>query len=261
MSELKNKTVVVTGAGRGIGKYIALGFAAAGANVVITDIDQSTADECLGELLAHGVKAKAIMADCSDLAAIDAMFAETVADFGRLDVLVNNAAITFQADIMDITEADHDRVHRINSKGTFFSLQKGARYMIDQGGGGRIINISSIAGRGFAGTSNAAYAATKGGIIALTRIAANQLAKYNITVNAICPGMTLTPLALKIFQKRAEEQGITQAEYIQQFASTIPLKRANTVDDMTGTAVFLATEGARNITGQSINVDGGLVMS
>jgi len=133
--------------------------------------------------------------------------------------------------------------------------------MIAQGGGGRIINMASIAGRGFSGTSNAIYAASKGAVIALTKTAAQQLARHDINVNAICPGVTLTDLVNEIVGTRAKERGKTLEEALEEFQKPIPLRRANTPEDIAAMAVFLASPGARNITGQAYNVDGGLVPS
>jgi len=180
--------------------------------------------------------------------------------FGRLDVIVNNAGVTRRAYIMDLTEADWDRIHRVNAKGVFFCLQGAARRMIDQGGG-RIINIASIAGRGYAGTSNAAYAASKGAVIALTRTAAQQLGRHNITVNAICPGVTRTPLLDQIFTAMQEKEGISKADAEARAARPIPLGRINEPEDIAAMAIFLASPGSRNITGQAYNVDGGLITS
>ena len=128
-----------------------------------------------------------------------------------------------------------------------------------EGDGGRIINIASIAGRGYAGTSNAAYAASKGAVISLTKTAAQQLAKHDITVNAICPGVTRTELLEKIFTTIEESQGISKAEAEARAARPIPLQRINEPEDVAAMAIFLASPGARNITGQAYNVDGGLI--
>jgi NAD(P)-dependent dehydrogenase (short-subunit alcohol dehydrogenase family) len=166
---------------------------------------------------------------------------------------------------MDLTEADWDRIHRVNAKGVFFCLQRAAREMIRQnqadGSGGRIINIASIAGRGYPGTSNAAYAASKGAVIAMTKTAAQQLGRHNINVNAICPGVTRTELGARNTVERAAERGITVAELQAQQEAGIPIGRANQPEDIAAMAVFLASPGARNITGQAYNVDGGLVPS
>ena len=132
--------------------------------------------------------------------------------------------------------------------------------MIDQGGG-RIINIASIAGRGYAGTSNAAYAASKGAVIALTKTAAQQLGPHDINVNAICPGVTRTPLGDRNLVIRAQEQGVSIEEALKNHLKPIPIGRANQPEDIAALAVFLASPGARNVTGQAYNVDGGLVLS
>ena len=257
---LENLVVLVTGAGNGIGAGIVRAMAAAGAHVACADIDmdaaQCSADAAAGE----GVESLALHADAGDAGAIEAMLDATMERFGRLDVIVNNAGVTRRAYIMDLTEADWDRIHRVNAKGVFFCLQGAARRMIDQGGG-RIINIASIAGRGYAGTSNAAYAASKGAVIALTRTAAQQLGRHNITVNAICPGVTRTALLDQIFTAMQEKEGISKADAESRAARPIPLGRINEPEDIAAMAVFLASPGSRNITGQAYNVDGGLITS
>jgi NAD(P)-dependent dehydrogenase (short-subunit alcohol dehydrogenase family) len=265
MSILQDRVVLVTGAGAGIGRATSLAMAEAGANVAVADIDLAAAQRTADQIATNTRRSLAIEVDCGDVAKIDAMVARTVAEFGRLDVIVNNAGVTRFAYIMDLTEADWDRIHRINAKGVFFCLQRAAREMIRQnqadGSGGRIINIASIAGRGYAGTSNAAYAASKGAVIALTKTAAQQLGRHNINVNAICPGVTRTELGARNAVERAAERGITVAELQAQQETGIPIGRANQPEDIAAMAVFLASTGARNITGQAYNVDGGLVPS
>jgi NAD(P)-dependent dehydrogenase (short-subunit alcohol dehydrogenase family) len=188
------------------------------------------------------------------------MIARTVAELGRLDIIVNNAGVTRAAPIMDLTEADWDRIHRVNAKGVFFCLQRAAREMMKTGGG-RIINIASIAGRGHPAASNAAYAASKGAVIALTGKASFELGPHNITVNSICPGFTRTELSARNSTARAAQRGISVEELQAEQEAAIPIRRANTPEDIAAMAVFLASPGARNITGQSYNVDGGLVPS
>ncbi|HVC55385.1 MAG TPA: SDR family oxidoreductase [Stellaceae bacterium] len=266
MTTLQDKIVLVTGAGAGIGHAIALAMAENGATVAAADIDRGAAERTAAEAAGANRRAIAIEADCGDVRSIDAMVARTIAELGRLDVIVNNAGVTRFADIMDLTEADWDRIHRVNAKGVFFCLQRAAREMIKQfdasgAGGGRIINIASISGRGYAGASNAAYAASKGAVIALTKMAAQQLGRYDINVNAICPGVTRTELGARNAAARATARGLTVAQLYAEQEAGIPIRRANTPDDIAAMAVFLASPGARNITGQSYNVDGGLVPS
>src|SRR5271169_4534844 len=210
MADLQDKVVLVTGAGAGIGRATALAMAEAGATVAAADIDLAAAQRTAADAATNARRAIAIEADCGDVASIDAMVARTVAEFGRLDVIVNNA---------------------------------------------------SISGRGYAGASNAAYAASKGAVIALTKTAAQQLGRHNINVNAICPGVTRTELGARNAVTRAAERGITVAELQAEQETGIPIGRANTPEDIAAMAVFLASPGARNITGQAYNVDGGLVPS
>src|SRR5947209_16072245 len=260
MSVLQDKIVLVTGAGAGIGRATALAMAEVGANVAAADIDLAAAQRTADQAAGNARRAIAIEADCGDVASIDAMIARTVAELGRLDVIVNNAGVTRYAQIMDLTEADWDRIHRVNAKGVFFCLQRAAREMISQGGG-RIINIASISGRGYAGASNAAYSASNGGVIGPTEKAAHELGPHNINVNAICPGVTRTELGQRNAAGRAAERGIPVEQLYAEQEAGIPIRRANTPDDIAAMAVFLASPGARNVTGQSYNVDGGLVPS
>src|SRR5438874_1609147 len=265
MALLQDKIVLVTGAGAGIGRATALAMAAEGATVAAADIDPAAAQRTAEAAAGNRGRAIAIEADCGDVASIEAMVTRTVAELGRLDVIVNNAGVTRYAYIMDLTEADWDRIHRVNAKGVFFCLQRAAREMMRQfdkdGGGGRIINIASISGRGYAGASNAAYAASKGAVIALTKMAAQQLGRHDINVNAICPGVTRTELGARNAVTRAAARGISVVELQAEQEREIPIRRANTPEDIAAMAVFLASPGARNITGQSYNVDGGLVPS
>lgn len=257
---LKDKVVLVTGSGAGIGEAIAVAMAEAGAQVVSADIDGAAAQKIADAAAEFQTKTMALQADVGNVEEIDRMISRTVDEFGRLDIIVNNAGVTRRAYIMDLTEEDWDRIHRVNAKGVFFCLQRAARTMIAQGEG-RIINIASIAGRGYAGTSNAAYAASKGAVIALTKTAAQQLGPHNINVNAICPGITRTPLSDRNLAVRAEEQGVSLEVALENHLKPIPIGRANQAEDIAAMAVFLASPGARNITGQAYNVDGGLVLS
>ena len=258
--ELENQTAVVTGAGQGIGRAIALRLAEAGAHVAVADINAVTVEETADAVSALGRERLAIHADMGSVAEIDDVIGATRDAFGRIDIIVNNAGVTRYLDVMDVEEADWDRIHRVNARGVFFAMQRAAREMIAQGDGGRIINIASIAGKGYTGTSNAAYAASKGAVLAMTMIAADQLARHDINVNAICPGVTVTELSITNMRHRAERSGVSIAELERARDARIPIGRANTPEDIAAMARFLAGPGARNITGQAFNVDGGLVM-
>jgi len=257
---LQNQVVLVTGGGAGIGAAIALAMAESGATLAVADIDATAAGRTAEQAGRKGNRALAVQADCGDVKSIDAMIARTAAELGRLDVIVNNAGVTRAAYIMDLTEADWDRIHRVNAKGVFFCLQGAAKVMIPQGGG-RIVNIASIAGRGFVGTSNAIYAASKGAVISLTKTAAQQLGRHNINVNAICPGVVKTDLLDRMLTERAQQRGRPKSEMLAEIEKPIPIRRANDPEDIAAMAVFLASPGARNITGQCYNVDGGLIPS
>jgi NAD(P)-dependent dehydrogenase (short-subunit alcohol dehydrogenase family) len=255
---LTNQVALVTGAGQGIGKASALALAAAGAHVVVADIVREKAEETAEAIMSRQRRSLAVQVDVGDLKEIDRMVRATLDGFGQIDILLNNAGVTRRADIMEITEADWDRIHRVNAKGVFFCLQRVAQEMIPRRSG-RIINIASIAGKGYAGTSNAAYAASKGAVISLTKTAAQQLGRHNINVNAVCPGVTRTALSDANLEVRAKQDGVTVAEMERRRAAVIPLERVNDPEDIAAMVVFLASAGARNITGQSFNVDGGII--
>jgi NAD(P)-dependent dehydrogenase (short-subunit alcohol dehydrogenase family) len=256
---LNDRVAIVTGAGHGIGKATAIALAQAGAHVAVVDIDPGAAKSTADAVSTAGRRSVALDVDVGDLASIDRMAGRVADVFGQIDILVNNAGVTRRAHIMDLTEADWDRIMRVNGKGVFFCLQRVAREMISRRSG-VIINIASIAGKGYAGTSNAIYAASKGAVISLTRIAALQLARHNINVNAICPGTTLSALSEANLQVRASEEGVSVEEMERRRNAAIPLGRPNEPQDVAALAVFLASPGARNITGQSLNVDGGVIL-
>lgn len=256
--QLKDQIAIVTGAGQGIGKAAALKLAAAGADIACVDINATTVAEVAEAVRAAGRRSVAITADLGSVAEINRMVAETVSAFGRIDTLVNNAGVTRRAYIMDLTEEDWDRIHRVNAKGVFFCLQAVAREMIPRKSG-RIINLASVAGKGFHGTSNAIYAASKGAVISLTKTAAQQLGRYNINVNAVCPGVVMTAMIEDILKTRSRNENRAYEEVLAETVADVPLKRANGPEDIADMIVFLASPGARNVSGQCINVDGGLV--
>lgn len=257
---LDGKVAMVTGAAQGMGRAIALRLAGEGASVVATDINGGLVERTSIDIRELGRDAIAVEADIGDIDDMNRVVDAALNEFGRIDILVNNAGVTRYSDIMDLTVEDWDRIHRVNARGVFFCLQRVAREMIGTGDGGRIVNIASIAGKGYSGTSNAAYAASKGAVISMTHIAAHQLGRYDINVNAICPGVTRTEMSINNMAQRAENLGVPTEELEARRNSVIPIGRANEPDDIADMAVFLAGPGSRNITGQAFNVDGGLVM-
>jgi NAD(P)-dependent dehydrogenase (short-subunit alcohol dehydrogenase family) len=258
MMSISDRIAIVTGAGNGIGRAIAVALAEAGAHIVAVDIDPAAAEATATAVGKLGRRGVGLAADVGDVAAIDKMVRGVVETIGPPDILVNNAGVTRRAHIMDLTEHDWDRIMRVNGKGVFFCLQRVAREMIPRRSG-TIVNIASIAGKGFVGASNAIYAASKGAVLGLTRLAALQLAPHNVNVNAICPGTTITALSEANLRDRAREQGVSVEEMARRRNASIPLGRPNDPEDVAALAVFLAGPGARNITGQSFNVDGGII--
>jgi len=255
---LKDKIAIVTGAGTGMGKAIALRYAREGAHVVAAEIDAASGQQTAAEVSAHDRRGLFVRTDMGKVADINAMVAKAVETFGQIDILVNNAGVTKSLGFFDVTEADWDWIHSVNARGVFFCMQAVAREMVKRNQG-KIINTASIAGKGFRGTSNISYAGSKGAVIAMTRIGASQLAKYNINVNAICPGATRTSMYERIMKQITEREGITEEQAVARMDVSIPLRRSNTPDDIANMAAFLASDEARNITGQSFNVDGGLM--
>lgn len=257
MGVLDGRIALITGVAAGMGTGIATAFAEAGATVTGVDIDEPA-----GRAVMEGLgrpDASFVPCDVARVGEGEGVVRHVVDTHGRLDVLVNNAGVTKSLGFFDVTEADWDRINSVNNRGLFFLMQAAARAMRDRGEGGRIINIASIAGKGYRGTSNVAYAGTKGSVIAMTRISAAQLARYGINVNAICPGVTRTALFDQVIDELVDRLGGTREEAEARAVRSIPLRRANEPADIAALAVYLASDAARNVTGQSWNVDGGLV--
>ena len=258
---LDGTTALVTGAGAGIGEATAVALANAGADVAVADFDADAATRTRAKLESLGRRSVSIRADIGDLSDINSMVRTAVRELGGIDVLVNNAGVTRHGAILDTSEELWDLMHRVNAKGTFFCMQSVARQMVEQGRGGRIINISSTGAKGFRGTSSAAYAASKGAIISMTYIAAIQLATHDINVNAICPGLVDTQMLRGMLAQRSADTGTPVEQLVEGLKQMVPLGRLDDPEDVGALAAFLAGPGGRNITGQTINIDGGLVMN
>ena len=245
---LNGKVAVITGASRGIGKAIAVSMAKEGATVVINyNGSKERAEEVKKEIEANGGKAGVYQCDVSDFAACEAFMKDVIKEYGRVDILVNNAGITRDGLLMAMTEEDFDQVLDTNLKGAFNCIRFCSRQMLKQKGG-RIINMSSVSGvAGNAGQVN--YAASKAGIIGMTKATAKELASRHITVNAIAPGFIETEMTDALGDK-VKEAAVGQ----------IPLGTFGKPEDVANLAVFLASDKAAYITGQVIHVDGGMVM-
>ena len=244
---LVGKIAVITGAARGIGQACAERFLTEGAKVVLADIDGDDLATTAGELAALG-DLRAVTTDVTKRAAVDALVATAVDAFGRLDLMVNNAGIARNQGFLDIAEQDFDDVIGVNLKGAFFGVQAAARQMIAQGGGGAIINMSSINAL-LANPNLATYAISKGGMNQLTAVAAVALAPHGIRVNGIGPGTILTEMVAKAV--------LSSEEARQTVLSRTPMGRCGETSEIAAVAAFLASEDASYITGQTIYPDGG----
>ena len=231
-----------------------------GARLAVADLNLDGVEAVAQGIRDRGGEAIAIEADVRDLASIDAMVTAAVDAFGGIDILMNNAGITRYAPLLEVPESDWDSIMGVNAKGSFFTLQRVAKEMVARGQGGRIINMGSVVGKG-GRASNAAYAASKGAVIAFTYQAASALAQHDINVNAICPGGAETEMFAGVRRQRAAAMGQTFEEHTLAGLAGVPLGRIIAPEDVAKLAVFLMGPGGYNITGQTINIDGGVLMN
>jgi len=245
---LKNQVVIVTGGARGIGKAIALTFVREGAKVVLVDVDKERLETLKNEIIKTGGEAVAISCDISKSSKVKEMVNQVQEIFGRIDVLVNNAGIIRRGTIETVTEEDWDRVMEVNLKGTF-NCSKAVVEVMKQQGYGKIVNVSSIAGKMGDITSAPGYGSSKAGMDALAKTLAMQLARYGINVNTVSPHAIETEMSAQWSEERRKE-----------IIASIPLGRLGKPEDVANAVLFLASEEASFITGEILDVNGGALM-
>ncbi len=249
---LANKVAIVTGGNSGIGKAIALELARQGANIVIDYVSHPDAAEAVEKQIAEfGGRAIGIAADVSKLSDLEKLINSAVDHFGRLDIMVNNAGVETRTSILDTTEEQYEKVLDVNLKSAFFGAQIAARQMIKQGGGGRIINITSVH-EDWPMPGNTAYCVSKGGMRMLTRTAGVELAPHNILVVGVGPGAVATPI---------NQSTMSDPAQLAKLNAAIPLGRMAKPEEIASVVAFLATDGASYLTATTIIADGGMMQS
>ena len=259
--DLEGQVAIVTGAGRGIGRAIALRLAQEGCRVTVADLDGETAAQVSAEIQELGGRALALQVDVTRRDDVERMVRQTTAALGSLRILVNNAGIGAIAPLLETDEETWDALMNVNAKGVLFCSQAAARQMIAQGGGGRIINNASGAGKIAPGKylPLGAYAASKHAVVALTKQMGLELSDHGILVNCVCAGIVDTPMWDQIDRETAARQGVPVGSIKEQAVADIPLGRIQQPDDVANMFAFLASADASYMTGQTYNVSGGLL--
>jgi NAD(P)-dependent dehydrogenase (short-subunit alcohol dehydrogenase family) len=252
----KGQVVLITGAAQGLGRATAQAFARLGAAVALVDMNDAQLNDTAGELRRAGAECAAIAADITAPGAAADIVQKTVSLLGRLDILINNAGISSVESLLDVTEREWDRVFAVNVKALFFLLPAAARVMKDSGGG-KIVNVSSPGTR-MTLTNYTSYATSKAAVDYITRTAAANLGVYGITVNAVAPGRMDTPMQRITEESNAAAAGVDLKTYIQSRTVDIPLRRRTTPEEVAEGIVWLATQTASYVTGNRLNISGGL---
>jgi meso-butanediol dehydrogenase / (S,S)-butanediol dehydrogenase / diacetyl reductase len=258
--QVEQKSIIVTGSGSGIGEAIARDLAAQGGRLVIADINLAAAERVANAIRKDGAEAIAVKVDVVDRASVQAMIKAAVKAHGRLDVMFNNAGISKAGQFLEASEADFTRIMNINALGVLIGMQEAAKQMIAQGGGGKIINTASIAGK--VGEKIATiYCASKACVISLSQAGAEALGEYNITVNCFSPGFVKTPLWDGLDQDLIKAGYREEPNAVEELArNKAILKRVSTPEDLVGATTFLASDRSNYITGQNLMVEGGVRM-
>ncbi len=257
--DLAGKVALITGGGSGIGRGFALAMARAGAGVAVLDIDGDAAERVAAEVIALGQPAVAHRVDVTDAAAIQAAVDASIAALGHIDFVFANAGVLGPADFLDISPLDWDGVLDVNVKGVAHTCRAVVPHLMERRAGRILITASYNGVR--AGAHVIPYRVSKAAAIMYTRCLAMVMAPYDVTVNAICPGVTLTPMQLAYAEATAAERGIATEEYLADRAARIPMQHFTEIDDLAGLALFLVSDSARLITGQAIAPDGGVMTS
>jgi len=254
---LKDKVAIVTGGGQGIGRAIVLRLAQEGADVVIGDLNPATASAVADEVQAAGRTALTVRTDVAQAKDRRALVDAALAKFGKIDILVNNAGIVRVSDPLEITEEEWDLIQAVNVKGTYFTCQAVLPHMLERGAG-KIVNLASIAAKA-GSTTFIHYNVSKASVVALTRNLAVAYGKRGINVNCVCPGIVDTEMWAKIDREAAPLMGLQPGELTRNRVSTIALGRMEKPDEVGDAVAFLCSDDARYITGQAINVEGGVI--